>query len=472
MPASRTGRDVRGDLGSGPPRGRSRHSELPAGKSAARNRRGSPKLVLLSRANRAAVIALTGIVIDEVILSAAFDRLVRALQYVGTSVRRQRPPPGRFVARVQPFSQSKNRQRSWTVPATAQDDAVPSHPSSGALHAPTSSSSEALALHPTGLHRRLLFTVLSLVLLLFATMSTGVLVPEASAQEANATATAGEQTAADVAEQVRESAVTIYTYTQGGPFSPGRTGQEPTGAGSGWVYDRGRRHQQPRRHRGGRGQVVTDGTIIPAEVVGTDWYQDVAVLRLQPENGQELPPAATVGDSDMVRAGDEVIAIGTPLGQFANTVTVGYVGGTDRSLNTGAGYSLTNLIQHDASISPGNSGGPLFSMDGEVIGMNVAKVDALTTDEHGRHGFRDRQQRGDRVGRNLATRSPTRTSACRRTRQGMAPRWSPASRRGRQPPRRACSRVTCSLPSTASKSAPTRGSLTCSTRTIRVTASR
>lgn len=245
----------------------------------------------------------------------------------------------------------------------------------------TSSSSEALALHPTGLHRRLLFTVLSLVLLLFATMSTGVLVPEASAQEANATATAGEQTAADVAEQVRESAVTIYTYTQGGPFSPGRTGQEPTGAGSGWVYDEGVVVTNNHVVTGAdEVKVVTsDGTIIPAEVVGTDWYQDVAVLRLQPENGQELPPAATVGDSDSVRAGDEVIAIGTPLGQFANTVTVGYVGGTDRSLNTGAGYSLTNLIQHDASISPGNSGGPLFSMDGEVIGMNVAKVDALTT---------------------------------------------------------------------------------------------
>lgn len=249
----------------------------------------------------------------------------------------------------------------------------------------SSSPSEALASQSTGLHRRLLFTVLSLVLLLFATMSSATLIPEASAQQPAATATAGEQTAADVAEQVRDSAVTIYTYSDAArQFSPGQTGQEPTGAGSGWVYsDDGIVVTNNHVVEGAdEVKVVTaDGTIIPAEVVGTDWYQDVAVLRLQPEDGQELPPAATVGDSDTVRAGDEVIAIGTPLGQFANTVTVGYVGGTDRSLNTGAGYSLINLIQHDASLSPGNSGGPLFSMDGEVIGMNVAKVDALTTNQ-------------------------------------------------------------------------------------------
>ncbi len=246
----------------------------------------------------------------------------------------------------------------------------------------TISPTEALAPPSAGPRRRLLFTVLSLVLLLMATVGSATLVPGTSAQQATPTVTAGEQTAADVAEQVRESAVTVYTYTAGGTFSPGRTGQEPTGAGSGWVYSNDGIVITNNHVVAGADEVkvvTADGTIIPAEVVGTDWYHDVAVLRLNPENGQELPPAATVGDSDDVRAGDEVIAIGTPLGQFANTVSVGYVGGIDRALNTGAGYSLTNLIQHDASLSPGNSGGPLFSMDGEVIGMNVAKLDALTT---------------------------------------------------------------------------------------------
>jgi 2-alkenal reductase len=246
----------------------------------------------------------------------------------------------------------------------------------------TSSRSEAPEPQSTGIPRRLLFTFLSLALLLLAMMGSATLVPDTFAQEATPTATTGQQTAADVAAEVRNSAVTVYTYTAGGQFSPGQTGQEPTGAGSGWVYSDDGIVVTNNHVVDGADEikvVTADGTIIPAEVVGTDWYQDVAVLQLKPDDGQALPPAATVGDSSSVRAGDEVIAIGTPLGQFANTVTVGYVGATDRSLNTGVGYSLRHLIQHDASLSPGNSGGPLFSMDGEVIGMNVAKVDALTS---------------------------------------------------------------------------------------------
>jgi 2-alkenal reductase len=232
------------------------------------------------------------------------------------------------------------------------------------------------AMWPTDTRRRLLFTWLSLLMLATALLTSVSLAPAASGQAT------GEASAADVAEQVENSVVTVYTWTPGGPFSPGQTGQEPTGAGSGWVYsDDGLVVTNAHVVFGAEQvKVVTaDGTIIPAEIVGTDWYQDVAVLRLLPEDGQELPPAATVGDSSQVRAGDEVIAIGTPLGQFANTVTVGTVGATDRALNTGTGYSLRHLIQHDASLSPGNSGGPLFSMDGEVIGMNVAKVDEMTT---------------------------------------------------------------------------------------------
>lgn len=248
------------------------------------------------------------------------------------------------------------------------------------MHPQPTSRSTTAALPATGPARRLIFTVLSLAMLLLAMVTSATLAPEASAQSA----TTAEQTAADVAEQVRDSAVTVYTYSDARPFSPGQTGQEPTGAGSGWVYsDDGIVVTNAHVVSGAdEVKVVTaDGTTIPAEVVGTDWYRDVAVLRLKPEDGQELPPAATVGDSDTVRAGDEIIAIGTPLGEFANTVSVGYVGATDRSLNTGAGYSLSHLIQHDASLSPGNSGGPLFSMDGKVIGMNVAKLDALTTGE-------------------------------------------------------------------------------------------
>jgi 2-alkenal reductase len=70
-----------------------------------------------------------------------------------------------------------------------------------------------------------------------------------------------------------------------------------------------------------------------------------------------------------------VVAIGTALGEFTNSVSDGIIGGLDRSLDTDTGAVLDNLIQHDAEISSGNSGGPLLNMQGEVIGMNVAKID-------------------------------------------------------------------------------------------------
>jgi S1-C subfamily serine protease len=187
----------------------------------------------------------------------------------------------------------------------------------------------------------------------------------------------------EVAARVRDSAVTVYTWTEGGPFSPGRTGREPTGAGSGWVYADGVVVTNAHVVDGAdRVEVVTaGGEAIPAAVAGTDWYHDVAVLRLDPDDGQALPPAAPVGDAGAVRPGDAVIAIGTPRGQFANTVSTGHVAATGIALNTGAGYSVTDLIRHDATLAPGNSGGPLVSMDGEVIGMNVASADIPGADD-------------------------------------------------------------------------------------------
>lgn len=213
----------------------------------------------------------------------------------------------------------------------------------------------------------------------------------------------GEQTfsVADVAAKANNAVVTIYTYAsqaqqQSGdvPFSnqqpgngdtqPGSDSQNGTeqelGAGSGWIYDSDG-HVITNNHvvEGADTFVVqfADGTKADATLVGTDPFQDVAVLKLA--DGTKIPEVATVGDSSQMRAGDQVVAIGSPLGEFTNTVSEGIIGGLDRSLDTGAGYSLQNLIQHDAPISPGNSGGPLLNMQGQVIGMNVAKVDYQQT---------------------------------------------------------------------------------------------
>jgi 2-alkenal reductase len=116
--------------------------------------------------------------------------------------------------------------------------------------------------------------------------------------------------------------------------------------------------------------VLLDGTKVDAALVGADSFQDVAVIQMT----GDVPAVVPFGDSSTVQPGQSVLAIGSALGEFRNTVTDGIVGGVDRSLDTGQGYSLGNLIQHDAPINPGNSGGPLLNVNGEVIGMNTAVV--------------------------------------------------------------------------------------------------
>jgi 2-alkenal reductase len=87
-------------------------------------------------------------------------------------------------------------------------------------------------------------------------------------------------------------------------------------------------------------------------------------------NGQ-VPAVATLGNSDTLKPGETVIAIGSPLGDFKNTVTVGVISATGRSLDSGQGYLMEDLLQTDAAINQGNSGGPLVNLAGQVIGINT-----------------------------------------------------------------------------------------------------
>jgi S1-C subfamily serine protease len=117
--------------------------------------------------------------------------------------------------------------------------------------------------------------------------------------------------------------------------------------------------------------VFHDGTDVEATLVGTDPITDLAVIRVE----GAIPAVATIGDSTILRPGDRVIAIGSALGDYTNTVTEGIVSALGRTLRAGnGGASLENLIQHDAAINPGNSGGPLFNLNGEVVGVNTAVV--------------------------------------------------------------------------------------------------
>jgi serine protease Do len=116
--------------------------------------------------------------------------------------------------------------------------------------------------------------------------------------------------------------------------------------------------------------ILSDGTQEKAVVVGTDRYSDIAVLKVD----GRVPAVATLGNSDALKPGETVIAIGSPLGNFKNTVTVGVVSATGRSIDTGRGYQVEDLIQTDAAINQGNSGGPLLNLAGEVIGINTLIV--------------------------------------------------------------------------------------------------
>lgn len=187
------------------------------------------------------------------------------------------------------------------------------------------------------------------------------------------------QSLSDVEATANQAVVTITNYQPRQNAFPGQAQSNevvPYGVGSGYIID-DTGHVVTNNHvvAGGTAFEVEfiDGTTVDATLVGTDPFQDVAVLELDLNANQELPGVLSFGDSDTVRTGDDVIAIGSPYGKYKNTVSEGSVGAVDRALAEANGLALPNLIQHSAPIYEGNSGGPLLNTDGDVIGMNVAK---------------------------------------------------------------------------------------------------
>ena len=121
---------------------------------------------------------------------------------------------------------------------------------------------------------------------------------------------------------------------------------------------------------GATGVMVTmyDGTEYEATIVGSDSTNDVAVLKIT--ESVQLK-AVTIGSSEALNVGDQVVAIGNPLGELTSTLTVGYVSAKGRDVTTDG--KTINMIQTDAAINSGNSGGPLFNSQGEVVGITTAK---------------------------------------------------------------------------------------------------
>ncbi len=113
----------------------------------------------------------------------------------------------------------------------------------------------------------------------------------------------------------------------------------------------------------------------PIQIMSRDPLNDIAVLKIE---GEKFP-FLNLGDSSKIRLGEQVVAVGNPLGEFYDTISAGIVSGLSRLINAQSGpmekaTRLKGLIQTDAAINPGNSGGPLINMEGKVIGINTAMV--------------------------------------------------------------------------------------------------
>lgn len=124
--------------------------------------------------------------------------------------------------------------------------------------------------------------------------------------------------------------------------------------------------------------IMSNGKKVNAQLVGTDSATDLAVLKI---NSANVGTVAHFGNSNSITAGQDVLAIGSPMGsEYANTVTKGIVSAKNRTLKAGTDGTLTSVIQTDAAINSGNSGGPLINMAGQVIGINSMK---LSSDNEG-----------------------------------------------------------------------------------------
>jgi|SRR5271157_462811 len=212
--------------------------------------------------------------------------------------------------------------------------------------------------------------------------------PPAASMPTAPTALTAPVSSAPAANLVNEQDKFVAIYQQVGPSVV--TILTSTGLGSGWVYDT-------------NGDIVTNNHVVQGEtkvevdftsgqkvygnVIGTDAYSDLAVVKVDlTASGLQLRPVP-LGDSSSVKIGQIVIAIGNPFG-LSGSMTTGVISGLGRTVqsgpqtSTGGSFSSGDIIQTDAPINPGNSGGPLLNLNGEVVGVN-SQIETNNTNSSG-----------------------------------------------------------------------------------------
>lgn len=195
------------------------------------------------------------------------------------------------------------------------------------------------------------------------TTETANAVTEAAANDPLADLFVQEQAYVSVYEQVNPAVVNIFVGS---------------GQGSGFLFDQNGHIITNNHVVAGGGDIVVvfdDGRQLPATVVGTDPASDLAVIEVAASEISDITPV-TLADSDALKVGQIVIAIGSPFG-LQSSMTTGIISGLDRLFPGAVGpngvpFQIPNIIQTDAAINPGNSGGPLLNLRGEVIGVNTA----------------------------------------------------------------------------------------------------
>ncbi len=194
--------------------------------------------------------------------------------------------------------------------------------------------------------------------------------PEATPIAATAPASSGGQTVGEVYERDGQGVAFITAQVQQSEPTPFGGGGSGTATGSGFLIDE-EGHIVTNAHVVDGATEVSvkfgDGDEVEAKVLGADDSTDLAVLEVDASKIDATP--LRVGDSDRVKVGDGVIAIGNPYG-LDRTVTSGIISALQRQISAPNGFTISDVLQTDAAINPGNSGGPLLNREGEVIGVN------------------------------------------------------------------------------------------------------